>query len=91
MTMSYDIHNPTTARRVIYDGSKDQKEVVIEPGTTKKAVPLADHIAKQLRTREADLQLTESKPVPFTAQTDDPQKMHPVAEAKQTLAMPAKK
>lgn len=77
MTMSYDIHNPTKARRVIYDGSKDQKQVVIEPGDTKKAVPLADHILKQLKARENDLVITESKPVPFIAQTVDPQKMQP--------------
>lgn len=82
-TTTYDIHNPTPGIRVIYDGSSAQKQIVIQPGDTKKNVPLAAHIVE--RMRESDLKVTESKPVPFTSQTDDPQKMKP------TLGLPGLK
>ena len=41
----YDITNPTSARRVIYDGTADQRRVVVEPGETKLGVLLAEDIA----------------------------------------------
>ncbi len=102
MTDIFDIHNPTQSRRVIYDGLKN-KEIVIEPGDTKKSVPLAEYIVKSLRNRVDDLTITEiksaaveqkPKPVPFTPVEDDPSKMIPVpspAPQQPKLTLPAQK
>lgn len=82
---NYDIHNPTRAARVIYDGidhgGGNQREIHIVPGATKLCVALSDDIAQELRNRtrgkdasgksreDADLQLTLSDVQPET--TDD--------------------
>ena len=58
MTTTYHIYNPTQARRVIYDGSENQKEIVIDPGEVKRDVSLADHIAVFHTQRRDDLVLT---------------------------------
>ncbi len=56
----YDIHNPTQARRVIYDGIRN-KEIVIEAGDTKRSVCLAENIVKAIRNKVDDLEITEIK------------------------------
>ncbi len=44
--MRYDIFNPTTAPRVIYDGiDGQQRKITVLPNETKREVELADHIA----------------------------------------------
>lgn len=43
--MRYDIYNPTTHGRVIYDGITNAKGIFIGAGETKHEVELADHIA----------------------------------------------
>lgn len=51
MTKLYDIHNPTPARRVIYDGITNVKAIIIPPKATLNGVPLADHIVERLNKR----------------------------------------
>jgi len=69
----YNIHNPTKAARVIYDGIDDgngrQKQYHIPAGESRGGIELADHIAEDLikRTKgegkqEADLRLTKLDP-----------------------------
>jgi hypothetical protein len=43
--MLYNIHNPTAARRIIYDGSPAQRKIEIGPGDTKHNVAVEPHIA----------------------------------------------
>jgi hypothetical protein len=60
----YDLHNPTRAPRIIYDGivpshllerldyepsANDMRCIRVEAGETVKGVALADHIAKRLQ------------------------------------------
>lgn len=48
----YDIHNPTQARRVIYDGIKgSMKQVTIEAGETKMGVEVHEDIAAEMAER----------------------------------------
>ncbi len=55
--MKYDIHNPTPAARVIYDGipknGKDgpQGEYYFPSESKRNGIELADHIAKELIER----------------------------------------
>ncbi len=66
--MKYDIHNPTPAARVIYDGiitGTHQREYFIPAGETRSGVELAKDIAEELIRRtqgvgrqDADLRLT---------------------------------
>ena len=43
--MFYNIHNPTLARRIIYDGSPAQRKIEVAPGETKYNVAVEPHIA----------------------------------------------
>ena len=61
--MRYDIHNPTKAGRVIYDGvDGQQRKITVLPGETKHGVELAEHIAAGFNfapcTDKSDLVLT---------------------------------
>jgi hypothetical protein len=48
----YDIHNPTQARRVIYDGIKgSMKQITIEAGETKLNVEVSEVIEKEMAER----------------------------------------
>jgi hypothetical protein len=63
--MLYDLRNPTTAARVIYDGITNTKPIRIAPGETIRGVLLADHIVDTLRRSAAsgpgiDLDVTET-------------------------------
>jgi hypothetical protein len=50
--MKYDIHNPTQARRVIYDGIKgSMKQITIEAGETKLGCEVHEDIAKEMAER----------------------------------------
>jgi hypothetical protein len=83
--MKYDIHNPTKAARVIYDGipknGKDGPQTAyhIPAGTRREGVELSDEIAKELieRTRaddarDADLRLTPHDAAAPPKATDKP-------------------
>jgi hypothetical protein len=64
--MMYDLRNPTTATRVIYDGITNTKPIRIAPGETVRGVELADHVVDTLRRSAAsgsniDLEVTESE------------------------------
>lgn len=54
--LSYDIKNPTRARRVIYDGIPEtMKCITVEPnGGEKKRVTLHADIVKELKQRNKD-------------------------------------
>ena len=43
--MLYNIHNPTAARRIIYDGSSAQRKIEIPAGEWKHNVAVEPHIA----------------------------------------------
>jgi len=64
---AYDLHNPTPAARVIYDGITNSKKIRVLPGETVKDVVLADHVVEKLRRHaalgeNADLRVTIAKP-----------------------------
>ena len=47
-----DLHNPTRARRVIYDGIEgSMKEITVDPGATLRGVALHRAVAEELRDR----------------------------------------
>ena len=64
----YNIHNPTMARRVIYDGSVAQIKISVDPGQTKYAVDIQPHIAAGFSDgrdgRKDDLWLMPTNPPP---------------------------
>jgi hypothetical protein len=82
--MNYDIRNPTQARRVIYDGIErapsrknengeltrlaEQTRIVVEAGEAVENVPLADHVADQLKNMEGDLLIRPSQSQPSQPQ-----------------------
>jgi len=41
----FNIHNPTPARRIFYDGSPEQRKIEIPPGETRHDVAVEPHIA----------------------------------------------
>lgn len=45
-TSKWDITNPTQARRIIFDGTPEQKKIEIMPGQTKLGVELTDDVAE---------------------------------------------
>jgi hypothetical protein len=50
--ITVDLHNPTRAQRVIYDGIPgSQRQIVINPNDTKHSVRLHRSIEKELRDR----------------------------------------
>lgn len=47
-----DLHNPTPATRVIYDGIEgSQRVITVRPGETAKNVEISETIARELRGR----------------------------------------
>ena len=64
----YNIHNPTMARRVIYDGSPEQIRITINSGETRYAVDVQPHIAAGFSDgrdgRKDDLWLMPTNPPP---------------------------
>lgn len=50
--LTCDLHNPTRARRIIYDGIPgSMKQIAIASGETKHGVTLSRGIAEELRDR----------------------------------------
>lgn len=69
MTKSFDLHNPTPARRVIYDGLRE-RPIEIGPGDTLKGVPLAPHIADRFLGIMA--RMGEGRCLELSESNDDP-------------------
>lgn len=54
--MKYDLYNPSTARRIIHDGTEGSRPVEILPRSSVTGIELADNIASTLIARsKADL------------------------------------
>lgn len=69
---AYNLHNPTRAPRVIWDGITNAKPIRVLPGETQEDVVLADHVVARLRRdaalgEDVELKVTEVKPVPPAA------------------------
>ena len=85
----YNIHNPTMARRVIYDGSTAQTKISIDPGQTKYAVDIQPHIAAGFSDgrdgRKDDLWLMPIDPPPPLPQ---PQQAAPIPQPVEPVVQP---
>jgi hypothetical protein len=58
-----DLYNPTTARRVIFDGTKEMKAITIEPGETKRNAKITKAIAEELKARNLAVKDSDLKPM----------------------------
>lgn len=80
-TVTVNLRNPTTARRVIYDGitvetmqGGKQKMITIDPGVTKENVTLHKSIVAELRERNKLKRDSDLLVLPMTAPTDEKEK-----------------
>lgn len=69
-TITCNLHNPTRARRIIYDGITDefgrQKSITVEVGETKKNVTISREIAEELRDRNRAKKDSDLRIMPLT-------------------------
>jgi predicted ATP-grasp superfamily ATP-dependent carboligase len=73
-TITCNLHNPTTARRVIYDGIEgSRKSITVDAGETVHNVTISRRIAEEMRDRnrakkDSDLQI---KPLTVPTEPED--------------------
>lgn len=70
--VTVNLKNPTTARRVIYDGiAGQQSSIVVDPGMTKRNVRLHKSVVTELRTRARDKKDSDLLVLPVSADDEE--------------------
>lgn len=77
-TVTINLHNPTQARRVIYDGisveglqgqGSIQKSITVDAGATKENVTIHRSIVEELRQRNRDKRDSDLVVMPLTSKS----------------------